>query len=90
MHPVRDATRRGEQCLVTTDTLIHPYLQCPFRRRKEKVTREEVERRVKEDGEVYTSRFSDDARSLCTMVWGVMKMTYLKFNYCLTVIAEEA
>lgn len=42
--------------------------ECPFRRRKEKVTREEVERRVKEDGEVYTSRFSDDARSLCTML----------------------
>ncbi|XP_065921052.1 G protein-coupled receptor kinase 5-like [Dysidea avara] len=42
--------------------------ESPFRRRKEKVTRDEVERRVKEDGEVYTSKFSEEARSLCTML----------------------
>ncbi|XP_065828334.1 G protein-coupled receptor kinase 5-like [Oscarella lobularis] len=37
----------------------------PFRARKEKVTRDEVERRVKEDKEVYTSKFSKAAREFC-------------------------
>lgn len=40
----------------------------PFRRFKEKVKREEVERRVKEDTEVYSERFSEDAESICRMV----------------------
>ncbi|XP_075148273.1 G protein-coupled receptor kinase 2 isoform X2 [Haematobia irritans] len=39
--------------------------QAPFRARKEKVKREEVDRRVKEDPEKYSSKFSDEARSLC-------------------------
>nr|CAB3250910.1 G protein-coupled receptor kinase 6 [Phallusia mammillata] len=42
--------------------------QAPFRRRKEKVKREEVDRRVKEDQEVYNDKFTDDARSICTML----------------------
>ncbi|ODM95016.1 G protein-coupled receptor kinase 2 [Orchesella cincta] len=37
----------------------------PFRARKEKVKREEVDRRVKEDAERYSSRFYDDARPFC-------------------------
>lgn len=40
----------------------------PFRARKEKVKREEVDRRVKEDAERYSSRFCDDAKNLCQMV----------------------
>ena len=40
----------------------------PFRARKEKVKREEVDRRVKEDQERYSSRFSEDAKLLCQMV----------------------
>uniref|UniRef100_A0A6M2DRG0 G protein-coupled receptor kinase n=1 Tax=Xenopsylla cheopis TaxID=163159 RepID=A0A6M2DRG0_XENCH len=39
--------------------------QAPFRARKEKVKREEVDRRVKEDQEKYSSKFTDDAKSLC-------------------------
>lgn len=40
-------------------------LQAPFRARKEKVKREEVDRRVKEDQERYTEKFSAHAQSLC-------------------------
>lgn len=40
----------------------------PFRARKEKVKREEVDRRVKEDAERYSSRFCDDAKNLCQLV----------------------
>ncbi|XP_030370497.1 G protein-coupled receptor kinase 2 [Scaptodrosophila lebanonensis] len=39
--------------------------QAPFRMRKEKVKREEVDRRVKEDAEKYSSKFSDEAKSMC-------------------------
>lgn len=39
--------------------------QAPFRARKEKVKREEVDRRVKEDTEKYSHKFSDEAKSLC-------------------------
>ncbi|KAI6201384.1 G protein-coupled receptor kinase 1 [Aphelenchoides besseyi] len=39
--------------------------KAPFRQRKEKVKREEVERRVREDQEKYTEKFSEAARTLC-------------------------
>ncbi|CAG9809921.1 unnamed protein product [Chironomus riparius] len=39
--------------------------QAPFRARKEKVKREEVDRRVKEDAEKYSSKYNEDAKSLC-------------------------
>ncbi|GMR61669.1 hypothetical protein PMAYCL1PPCAC_31864 [Pristionchus mayeri] len=39
--------------------------KAPFRQRKEKVKREEVERRVKEDQEKYSEKFSEAARTLC-------------------------
>ncbi|XP_038071102.1 G protein-coupled receptor kinase 5-like isoform X2 [Patiria miniata] len=39
--------------------------RAPFRARKEKVKREEVDRRVKEDEEKYTSKFSEDAKVIC-------------------------
>lgn len=42
--------------------------QSPFRKRKEKVKREEVDRRVKEDEEEYSEKFSEDAKSICRMV----------------------
>lgn len=42
--------------------------QAPFRKRKEKVKREEVDRRVKEDVETYNEKFPSDARSICSMV----------------------
>ncbi|XP_018410487.1 PREDICTED: G protein-coupled receptor kinase 4 isoform X1 [Nanorana parkeri] len=42
--------------------------QSPFRKRKEKVKREEVDRRVKEDEEEYSEKFSEDAKSLCRML----------------------
>lgn len=42
--------------------------QAPFRARKEKVKREEVDRRVKSDQEKYSTKFTDDAKSLCKQV----------------------
>ncbi|KYQ49051.1 G protein-coupled receptor kinase 2 [Trachymyrmex zeteki] len=39
--------------------------QAPFRARKEKTKREEIDRRVKEDQERYSPKFSEDAKSLC-------------------------
>ncbi|XP_030573804.1 G protein-coupled receptor kinase 2 [Drosophila novamexicana] len=39
--------------------------QAPFRMRKEKVKREEVDRRVKEDAEKYSGKFNDEAKSMC-------------------------
>ncbi|UYV75870.1 GRK6 [Cordylochernes scorpioides] len=39
--------------------------RAPYRARKEKVKREEVERRVRQDLEKYSSRFSPEAKSLC-------------------------
>jgi len=42
--------------------------QSPFRARKEKVKRDEVERRVKEDQEVYSDKFSSSARLICSQV----------------------
>ena len=42
--------------------------QAPFRKRKEKVKREEVDRRVKEDKEVYNEKFTEEAESICSMV----------------------
>lgn len=43
-------------------------LQCPFRQRKERITREEVERRVKEEREAYTHKFTADAQLFCSQV----------------------
>lgn len=39
--------------------------QAPFRARKEKVKREEVDRRVKGEPEKYSNKFSEDAKGLC-------------------------
>lgn len=39
--------------------------RAPFRARKEKVKREEVDRRVKEMDEPYSKKFSDEARTIC-------------------------
>ncbi|CAB0003554.1 unnamed protein product [Nesidiocoris tenuis] len=39
--------------------------QAPFRARKEKVKREEVDRRVKNEQEKYSNKFTEDARSIC-------------------------
>ncbi|CAH2275232.1 G -coupled receptor kinase 5-like [Pelobates cultripes] len=42
--------------------------QSPFRARKERVKREEVEKRVQEDQESYSEKFSEDAKSICRML----------------------
>uniref|UniRef100_A0A8C6VHG7 G protein-coupled receptor kinase n=1 Tax=Naja naja TaxID=35670 RepID=A0A8C6VHG7_NAJNA len=39
--------------------------QSPFRARKERVKREEVEKRVQEDQEQYSDKFSEDAKAIC-------------------------
>ncbi|XP_059779687.1 G protein-coupled receptor kinase 4 isoform X7 [Balaenoptera ricei] len=40
----------------------------PFRKFKEKVNREEAERRVKEETERYSEKFSEDAKSICSLL----------------------
>ncbi|XP_027454779.2 G protein-coupled receptor kinase 4 isoform X5 [Zalophus californianus] len=40
----------------------------PFRKFKEKVKREEVDRRVRKDTEQYSEKFSEDAKSICKML----------------------
>jgi hypothetical protein len=40
----------------------------PFRTRREKVKRDEVERRVKEDTEEYSDKFSSHARHISSLV----------------------
>lgn len=42
--------------------------QSPFRGRKEKVKRDEVDRRVLESEEVYSHKFSDEAKAICKRV----------------------
>ncbi|XP_041078803.1 G protein-coupled receptor kinase 6-like isoform X3 [Polyodon spathula] len=42
--------------------------QSPFQQRKKKINREEVERLVKEVQEEYSSKFSEEAKSLCRML----------------------
>uniref|UniRef100_A0A674MNU4 G protein-coupled receptor kinase n=1 Tax=Takifugu rubripes TaxID=31033 RepID=A0A674MNU4_TAKRU len=39
--------------------------QSPFRKRKERVKREEVDRRVREDLEEYSDKFSEEAKDIC-------------------------
>lgn len=50
--------------------IIYEMIQgkAPFRARKEKVKRDEVERRVKEDEETYSEKFSEDARGICRLL----------------------
>lgn len=40
----------------------------PFRTRKERVKREEVERRVQEEEEEYNDKFGQDTEAICRMV----------------------
>ncbi|XP_075767159.1 G protein-coupled receptor kinase 5-like isoform X2 [Pelodiscus sinensis] len=42
--------------------------QAPFRARKERVKREEVEKRVQEEQESYSDKFSPDAQAICRML----------------------
>uniref|UniRef100_A0AAY4AHJ1 G protein-coupled receptor kinase n=1 Tax=Denticeps clupeoides TaxID=299321 RepID=A0AAY4AHJ1_9TELE len=42
--------------------------QSPFRRRKERVKREEVDRRVREDQEEYSEKFSEEAKDICRLL----------------------
>lgn len=46
----------------------------PFRKRKERVKREEVERRVKEDDALYNEYFTPDAKSICEAVKYVLSL----------------
>ncbi|XP_008053967.2 G protein-coupled receptor kinase 4 [Carlito syrichta] len=50
--------------------LIYEMIQghSPFRKFKEKVSREEVDRRIKKDTEEYSEKFSEDAKSICRML----------------------
>ncbi|XP_057402357.1 G protein-coupled receptor kinase 4 isoform X5 [Balaenoptera acutorostrata] len=50
--------------------LIYEMIQghSPFRKFKEKVNREEAERRVKEETERYSQKFSEDAKSICSLL----------------------
>lgn len=50
--------------------IIYEMIQgkAPFRARKEKVKRDEVERRVKEDSEEYSEKFSEEAKEVCRIL----------------------
>jgi len=41
---------------------------CPFRKRKERVTREEVERRIREDNPPFSKKFTDESRLFCSQL----------------------
>lgn len=51
--------------------------QAPFRARKEKVKREEVDRRVKTEQEKYSNKFSEEAKSLCQQLLAKSPMSRL-------------
>ncbi|XP_043940242.1 G protein-coupled receptor kinase 5-like isoform X2 [Protopterus annectens] len=51
----------GLGCLIYEMTAGHS----PFRARKERVKREEVEKRVQEENETYSIKFSEEAKSIC-------------------------
>ena len=56
--------------------------QSPFRKRKERVKREEVDRRVREDQEEYSDKFSEDAKDICRQVSTyATKINKLKFKF---------
>lgn len=42
--------------------------ECPFRKRKERVTREEVERRVRDDKEHYSHKFTEEGKLFCSQL----------------------
>ncbi len=56
----------------------------PFRQRKEKVKREEVDRRVKETKEVYSNKFSQNVQDFCSAVkhtiYCIVAMSYYALN----------
>lgn len=54
----------GLGCMVYE--MIHG--ECPFRKRKERVSREAVEQRVREGSPKYSDRFCAESRSFCSMV----------------------
>lgn len=54
----------GLGCLVYE--MVHG--ECPFRRRKERVSRDEVERRVREDAPPFCSKFSEEAKLFCSQL----------------------
>lgn len=54
--------------------------QAPFRARKERVKREEVEKRVKSEQEKYSNKFTEDAKAICQ---SVMSANYSRIAKCL-------
>ena len=63
----RSAAHSAPALFISADSLSN-YFQSPFRARREKVKRDEVERRVKEDTEEYSDKFSSHARHICSQV----------------------
>lgn len=57
----------------------------PFRARKERVKREEVERRVHEEEEEYDDKFTEDTKAICRLVstHGTAAQHQLLFNMVL-------
>lgn len=51
----------------------------PFRARKERVKREEVEKRVQEEEEEYSDKFSEDTKAICRMVRPHIHTQRMKF-----------
>ena len=51
--------------------------ECPFRRRKEKVSRDEVERRVRDETVKFPDKFTQEARLFVSQVSKVTKPVLL-------------
>ena len=68
--------------------------RAPFRARKEKVKREEVDRRVKEMEEPYSSKFSSEAQSVCQVFklsWSYFYTQYvMEFILVLGTVEKES
>uniref|UniRef100_A0A671ME56 G protein-coupled receptor kinase n=1 Tax=Sinocyclocheilus anshuiensis TaxID=1608454 RepID=A0A671ME56_9TELE len=64
--------------------------QSPFQQRKKKIKREEVERLVKEVEEEYSSKVSEDAKSLCKMkITKLLCLSQPQAIYCKDVLDIE-
>jgi serine/threonine protein kinase len=71
--------------------LIYEMIQghSPFRKLKEKVKREEIDRRVKEVTEEYSKKFSMDAKSICQMVGQALRSGAINFQLTLIISLIE-
>ena len=59
-----------------TYEMIHG--ECPFRKRKERVSREKVEERVRDQEPAYSDKFSKESKAFCSGVRTTQSMSTLE------------